>query len=299
VKPLFIHGPAAGLRLLVFILLSVVMMTLDHRGSRLEGVRNVLSSALYPVQYAVDLPIQAGRWMHQNWASRDAVLAENARLRRRTLVLESRMTRLNELEAENRRLRSLLNSSNKVSERVLIGEVLAVDMDPFSQQITLNKGKQEGVFEGQSVVDANGIMGQIIHVGPFSSNALLITDPSHALPVQVARTGLRAIAIGMGSVNLLELSHVPNSADLRQGDVLVTSGLGGRFPAGYPVGNIIDVERDSGQPFARVRIRPMARLERNREVLLVWPTQSTAVSGVPASPEEMDDMAPLTGQEQP
>ena len=153
---------------------------------------------------------------------------------------------------------------------MLIAQILAVDLDPFSRRIVINKGTQDGVGVGQSLIDSNGIMGQIVTAGPVSSNALLITDPSHAMPVQVNRNGLRSVAVGTGTVNLLELTHIPNNADIRVGDLLVTSGLGGRFPSGYPVGRIVSVERDSGQPFARVNLTPSARLARNREVLLVW-----------------------------
>lgn len=270
-KSLFIHGPPASVRLLLFVILSVVLMTLDHRGQQLEFVRNTLAILLYPVQYAVNVPVAAVRWAGENLASRNALLEENTRLRQKHLVLESRLGRLNELEAENRRLRGLLGSSDKVSDRVLIAELLAVDMDPFSRRIVLNRGSRDGVFVGQSLVDADGILGQVTHVGPYSSTAMLITDPSHAFPIQVTRSGLRAIAIGTGSVNLLELSHIPNNADLQVGDALVTSGLGRRFPPGYPVGKIRSIERDKGQPFAKVLVEPSAKLERNREVLLVWP----------------------------
>jgi rod shape-determining protein MreC len=271
-KSLFIHGPPASVRLLLFVILSVVLMTLDHRGQQLEFVRNTLALLLYPVQYAVNVPVVAVRWAGENLASRNALLEENTRMRQKQLVLESRLGKLNELEAENRRLRDLLGSSDKVSDRVLIAELLAVDMDPFSRRIVLNQGSRDGVFVGQSLVDADGILGQVTHVGPFSSIAMLITDPSHAFPIQVTRSGLRAIAVGTGSVNLLELSHIPNNADLQVGDALVTSGLGRRFPPGYPVGKIKSIERDKGQPFAKVLVEPSAKLERNREVLLVWPT---------------------------
>ena len=270
-KSLFIHGPPASVRLLLFVIVSVVLMTVDHRGPQLESVRNRLAIVLYPIQYGVNIPVAVVRWAGESLASRKALLDENTRLRQRQLVLDARLSRLNELEAENRRLRGLLGSSDKISDRVLIAELLAVDMDPFSRQIVLNQGSRDGVFVGQSLVDADGILGQVTRVGLLNSTAMLITDPSHALPIQVTRSGLRAIAIGTGSVNLLELSHIPNNADLEVGDFLVTSGLGQRFPPGYPVGKISSIERDNGQPFAKVLVSPSANLERNREVLLVWP----------------------------
>jgi rod shape-determining protein MreC len=270
-KQLFFNRPSKLARLIVVALVSVALMTTDHKGQHLESVRGILATFVYPLQYAVDLPIRAGTWIAKTVTSRSELLGENKRLRRQNLRTQSRLEKLAELEAENRRLRSLLDSSVKVGESVLIAELLSVDMDPFSRRIVLNKGTRDGVYSGQSLIDSNGVMGQIVHAGPFSSNALLITDPSHALPVQAHRSGLRAVAVGTGPMNLLELLHIPNNADLRVGDLLVTSGLGGRYPPGYPVGHVTSIERDRGRPFANIRVEPTARLERNREVLLVWP----------------------------
>ncbi|HEY7841920.1 MAG TPA: rod shape-determining protein MreC, partial [Gammaproteobacteria bacterium] len=175
------------------------------------------------------------------------------------------------VEEENRRLRELLESSIQLRERVLVAELLAVEMEPFRRQVVINKGRREGAYDGQPVVDAGGIMGQIIHVGPFSSTVLLITDPSHALPVQVNRNGLRAIAVGTGRDNVLLLEHLPTNADIKRGDLVVSSGLGHRFPRGYPVGTIADIGLEPGESFARVEVTPSAQLGRSREVLLVWP----------------------------
>ena len=192
------------------------------------------------------------------------------------------------LEAENRRLRNLLGSSEKVTERVLVAELMSVDMDPFSRRVVLNKGIRDGVSPGQPLLDSSGIMGQIIHAGPFSSSALLITDPNHALPVQVHRNGQRAVALGTGPLNLLKLIHVPHSADVQLDDRIVTSGLGNRFPTGYPVGKVVKIRRDQGRPFAEIHVRPSAMLERTREVLLVRSDPAAGrepqpASGAPAS----------------
>ncbi len=283
---MFDRGSSSLTRLIAVTVLSVVLMTVDHRAQHLESLRSVLSTLVYPIQMAVDLPIQAGNWMTEYFSSRHRLIADNARLRENQFLLDTRLEKLADLEAENRRLRSLLDSSAKVGERVLVAELLSVDMDPYSRRIVLNKGSRDGVEVGQSLIDSQGVMGQVVHVAPFSSNALLITDPGHALPVQNNRSGLRSLAIGTGPVNQLELAHLPNNADVRIGDVLVTSGLGGRFPAGYPVGRIVGIERNRGRPFATVTVQPSARLERNREVLLVWPSQSTQASGtMPATAE--------------
>lgn len=245
-------------------------MTADHKADYLRTVRSTLSAVVYPLQYAVHLPIRSGAWLAESLSSRESLIAQNERLKVERLRLQVRLEKFIELESENRRLRNLLDSSVKTSEKVLIAELLSVDMNPFNRRIVLNKGRRHGVFDGQSLVDSQGVMGQVASVGPFSSTALLITDPSHALPVQFHRTGLRAIAVGSGAADLLTLSHIPNNADIRVGDLLVTSGLGGRFPHGYPVGRVTRVQRDSGQPFASVDVEPSARLERNREVLLIW-----------------------------
>ncbi len=269
--PLFIRGASLNVRLLAFVLISLVLMTVDQRAHVLDRVRGYLLVAVYPLQVTVDTPIRLGRWLGESLASRESLLQENATLREEHLLIASRMAKFADLEAENKRLRNLLDSSAKVADRVLIAEILAVDLDPFSRRIVINKGTQDGVVVGQSLIDSNGIMGQVVTAGPVSSNALLITDPSHAMPVQINRNGLRSVAVGTGTLNSLELTHIPNNSDVRVGDLLVTSGLGGRFPSGYPVGRVISVERDSGQPFANIRVKPSARLERNREVLLVWP----------------------------
>ena len=259
--------------MVVVAVLSVVLMTADHRGRHVDAVRSLLATLVYPLQYAVDLPIRGGKWVADNLSSRRTLMTENERLRRENFSAQSRLERYAELEAENRRLRELLDSAARVGVQVLIAERLAVDLDPYSRRIVLNKGIRDGVHVGQSLIDANGIMGQVVEAGPFSSSAVLITDPSHALPVQVRRSGLLGIAVGTGPLDQLELTHVPVNADVLIGDVLVTSGLGGRFPAGYPVGRVVGVERDSGRPFAQVTVESSANLERNREVLLVWSDQ--------------------------
>ena len=266
---MFVRGPSALIRAVVAVLASIVLMSVDHRAHHLESVRGVLSTVLYPLQLAVDLPIRTGGWLSEQLATRRTILAENADLREERLRMRARLEKLSALEAENRRLRNLLGSSEKVVERVLVAELLSVDMDPFSRRIVVDKGARDGVSPGQALIGSNGVMGQVVQVGPFSSNALLITDPSHALPVQIHRNGLRAVAVGTGPLNLLKLSYVPNNADVQVNDRIVTSGLGSRFLSGYPVGKVIRIRRNPGQPFADVYVEPSAMLERTREVLLV------------------------------
>jgi len=246
-------------------------MTVDHKQNHLESVRSALSVVIYPVQYVVNIPATVIGWMSESIVTHHSLLEENERLREERLLLSSRLQKFEVLETENRRLRRLLESSFKLSDKVVIAELLAVDLQPFRHTVVINKGVREGAFDGQPIVDANGIMGQIVHVGPFSSTVLLITDPTHALPVQINRNGLRAIAVGTGQSNSLQLEHLPNNADIQEGDLIVSSGLGSRFPSGYPVGVISDIVLDPAEPFAKVTVIPSAKIRQSREVLLVWP----------------------------
>jgi rod shape-determining protein MreC len=264
-------------------------MTVDHRQHHLDSVRAALSVLVYPLQWVVDLPRTSSEWFRESLSTRRALQEDNASLRTQHLVLNTQLQKLEALEAENRRLRALLDSSFQVEDReVLIAALLSVDMDPYRHQIEINKGTLDRLFEGQPLLDSLGVMGQLIHVGPFTSTAMLITDPAHAIPVQVNRTGLRTIALGTGAIDRLELPHIPNNADIRNGDLLVTSGLGGRFPPGYPVAEVIDVQQDPGRTFSQVTARPRALLDRSREVLLIWPP---GLQGSPPAPEPASDEA--------
>ena len=250
------------------------MMALDHRQNHLEGIRAGLSLLIYPLQYAINLPVAATQWVDDALSSRETLQEENSRLKLQQTLFKAQLLTLQSLKAENQRLRELLQSSKKISERVLIGELLAVDLEPFTRQIVINKGSRNDAYLGQPLVDAEGAMGQIVHLGPFSSTAMLITDANHAIPIQVNRNGLRAIALGTGAPDKLDIPYLPISADIIQGDLLTTSGLGGRFPAGYPVAIVSEVVKDPTLPYAVITAMPTAQLEQAREVLLLWPTQS-------------------------
>ncbi len=267
---MFTQGPFLALRLAGLVLISVILMTVDHRLRYLEPVRAVVSTAVLPLQYLVNLPHAVGSWLGTSFASREELLRENAELRRNQLKIAVKLQQLDALDRENQRLRTLLKSSGKVGERAVVAELLGVDLDPYKHQVVINKGSVNGAYVGQPILDAHGVMGQLIHVGPVSSSAILITDPSHALPVQINRNGLRAIATGTGSLNRLDVQYLPNNADVQVGDLLVTSGLGGRFPPGYPVAVVKSVRRNPGQGFLAISATPTADLDRSREVLLVW-----------------------------
>ncbi len=246
-------------------------MTLDHKLNALKGIRDGVSIILYPLYQVVNFPVSAGAWMSESFSTRESLQAELSKLETKQLLYDVRLQKLASLETENRRLRALLDSSRKVSEKVLIAELLSVDLDPFTSQIVINKGANHNLYEGQPLLDAHGIMGQVTRITAFTSTAMLITDPNHAIPVAVNRNGLRAVAFGTGNAKELDLPHFPNNADIKVGDLLVSTGLGGRFPGGYPVATISSIDIDPGQPFARVTATPMAQLQRSREVLLVWP----------------------------
>jgi rod shape-determining protein MreC len=268
----------------VLTILSVGMMALDHRQHQLESVRSALSVIVYPLQYLVDLPVSASSWVGENLSSRETLLKENSKYKIQNTLFKAQLQKLQSLKAENLRLRELLQASRKVNERILIGELLSVSLEPFTRQILINKGSNDEVYLGQPLVDAEGAMGQIIHVGPFASSAMLITDPNHAIPVQVNRNGLRAIALGTGATEKLDIPYLPISADIVEGDLLITSGLGGRFPTGYPVATVTQVIKDPTLPYAVITAMPSAQLEKAREVLLVWPTQHGEMSAKASAP---------------
>lgn len=267
---LFVQGPSSTTRTVFLAIASVVLMNLDHREGHLESIRSALNLMVSPLQYVVDIPAAVGDWAVTSLRARETLLDENRTLKRQQLEQQARLQQLEAIESENIRLRELLQSSRRLGQRVLIGELLAVDLDPFKHLLVINKGTQEGVFDGQPLLDAHGVMGQVVDVAPYTSTAMLLTDPSHGIPVQVNRNGLRAVALGTGAADILEIPHLPNNADIQVGDLLVTSGLGQRFPTGYPVAVVSSIEKDPTQPYARITATPRARLDRSREVLLVW-----------------------------
>ncbi|MDH5471893.1 MAG: rod shape-determining protein MreC [Gammaproteobacteria bacterium] len=270
-QPLFMRGPSVTLRVIILVGLSVALMIADHRWNHLESMREAIESYLiYPLRYVVNLPVAFVHWSSDSFLSHQELFDENQSLKDQQLRAQVSLQKLSILEKENERLRRMLSAQPKVGERVLIAELLSIDMDPYKQQVVLNKGEQHEVYLGQPVIDAWGVMGQVVHMGGFSSTAMLITDPSHAIPVQVNRNGLRSTVFGNGQPDRLELRYIPHNADIEIGDLIITSGLGGRFPPNYPVGRIIEIERPAGETFANVIAQPVAHIDRSREVLLVW-----------------------------
>lgn len=259
--------------MLLALIASLVLFFLDTRMNYFSPTRSALSTAVYPIQLIAAFPSDAGEWISEFFQNRNDLKEKNTALKATNLLNNIRLQKLQNLERENMRLRQLLGSSFRLTERVLVAELLSINLDPFSQQVVINKGLYQNIFNGQPVLDAHGVMGQVTQVNKFSSRVVLLTDPSHGLPVQINRNGLRAVAIGRGMGEPLKLEHLAHNADARVGDVLVTSGLGGRFPVGYPVGTIISINYPQGKAFADISIRPAAQLETSRELLLVLPTE--------------------------
>lgn len=270
IKPLFVKGPSIGARLLVLSLISLALIFTGQRYNWLDSFEAKISVIATPLYWVADIPSRFLNWSSESVKSRKNLVGENKQLRVETLLLKGKVQKLASLEAENVRLRELLNSSALLDDSVLVAELISVSPNPLHHQIVVNKGEADGLYVGQPIIDALGLMGQIITVGPLHSRALLITDSSHALPVQINRNGVRSIAEGTGLLHEMVLRHVAATTDIRVGDILVSSGLGERFPQGYPVAVVSEVTIDPGQPFAIVKATPSAALNRSRHVLLVF-----------------------------
>ena len=289
-RPILGRGPSVLLRFVFYALICFGLMWLDERHHYLERARFGLSAVAYPVQALVDSPGAAWSWLDESFATRDRLSQENAELRERLRAADLRLMRFAALEQENMRLRNMREATANIAERVMVAEILRVDLNPFRHRVILNKGSPDGVFKGQPILDARGVFGQITHAGAFTSEAILISDTEHAIPVQVNRNGLRTIAVGIGDLSKLSLPFLPTNADIKEGDLLVTSGLGGVFPSGYPVATVKSVNNEPGQTLSVVTAEPAATLDRDREVLLVWvktppPEPETPASTEPAQAE--------------
>ena len=251
-------------------LLSVVLMFGDYHYDGLQKIRYYLGTATYPVYYIANFPSAAGDWIYEKLADRKQLLQENRSLKSDNLALKSKLQEFTVLERENRRLRDFLDSSHRKTEwSTLVAELIATDYALFRQRIILNKGSRHGAHAGQPILGANGVVGQIVTVTPFSAVGMLISDPSHALLAQVARSGVRALTTGTGDPKRLRLDYVPPDADIREGDILTTSGLDDRYPPGYPIGKVTRVAKSVGDNFAAITVEPFAKVDRNREFLLV------------------------------
>lgn len=277
--------PALGARVLVCVALSILLMVLDHRQNHLDTVRKTIGIAVYPLQIVVDAPFRLWGWLTESTADRGDLQRDLSRLEAEMLLTRAELQQLTALRAENDRLRDLLDARPRLRDEIRVAEIMAVDANPYRHNFVIDIGENDGVYNGQAIIDADGVIGQVLEVGLATSQAILISDPSHALPVEVSRNGLRTIAKGTGEFDRLDLPFLPNNADIVPGDVLVTSGLGGAFPAGYPVAVVASVNRIPQASFADVTAAPSSSLDQVREVLLIWSAEAESADVEPLDAE--------------
>lgn len=300
---------AGTLRLLAYLAISVALIVMDHRGDWLAQVRGHASVAMQPLWWLAGLPSRMGESLRDDAATRTRLAEENRVLRNELLLAAARQARLQVEAEENARLRGLLGAAERGGHEVQLAPILDVDLDPTRQRLMLNAGSASGVRRGQAVIDAGGLVGQVIEATPTTATVLLLTDPDHAVPVAVARTGVRLIIYGTGRSDVLELRNVPLSSDVRPGDVLITSGLGGRFPPGFPVGTIAALRPDDSRAFLVGDVDAAAQLDRGRDVLLLRepavpaaPAPAAAATPAPAADAASDatpDAAPAPAEPAP
>src|SRR3984893_9778234 len=264
------------LRCVLYSLLALGLIIVDKRYDHLGKIRRVLSVVAYPVQIAVASPFEGWDWFRESVSSRAVLRADKSKLEAELRLAQFRLQRYEALEPESERLRALRDSTAGITDRFVIGDVMNVDLDAFRERVLVSKGAQDGVFVGQAVLDSGGVFGQVARVGQLTAEVILVSDATHAIPVQINRNGLRTIAVGTGDTGRLKLPYLSTSADVVVGDLLVTSGLGGGFPPGYPVGTVAEVKRDPAQSLADVDLKPAAALDRSRELMFVWWKPQTA-----------------------
>ncbi|QSX40457.1 rod shape-determining protein MreC [Shewanella cyperi] len=280
-KPIFVRGVSNQFRLTLAIILSVILIVANDR---LDPVRQSMATLLSPLQYLANVPGDMLDSVAENLASRAMLQSQNAELMRQQLLMSERLQRFEHLRQENERLRALLGSPLHMDARKMVAEVVEVASDPFHQYVVINRGSQHAVYVGQPVLDAQGIVGQVVQVSAITSRVLLMSDVSHGIPVRITRNDVRLVANGTGELDEIELKYVAKSTDVKVGDLLVTSGLGNRFPEGYPVARVMQVQRDDGQSYARVTAQPVAALDRIRYLLLIWPEKAAENSPESAPP---------------
>ncbi|WP_373767794.1 rod shape-determining protein MreC [Glaesserella sp.] len=288
-KPIFAKAPSLGARLFFAVAISVSLIFLDGRSSMMIQMRNVLETAVSGLYYFANTPRTVLDGVSNNFIDSQKLQLENRVLKEQLREKNADLLLLDQLKVENQRLRLLLSSPLRQDEYKKIAEVLTAEMDAYRQQVVINQGANDGAFVGQPIIDERGVVGQVISVGERSSRVLLITDVTHAIPIQVLRSDVRAIANGTGHNDELILDNLPRTVDIAEGDVLVTSGLGGHFPEGYPVAVVENIINDGSSHFARATARPLASLDRLRYLLLLWPTSEEIRKAQSLSPQDVRD----------
>jgi len=259
-----------GLRFSLLAGLSILLLVVDHRDNHLDTVRKAIGATVYPLRVVVDAPVSTWRWISETTTSRSDLQSENDRLNIERLLTHARLQQFAALEAENSRLLAMLDATKRVRNQVRVAKIMSVSSDPFQHDLVIDKGSRDGVYNGQAMINDQGVIGQVVETGLLSSRGILISDPDHALPIELNRNGLRTVALGTGKHDELNLPFLPNNADIEVDDLLVTSGLGGAFPPGYPVATITSVIRNPQEPFAEVTAQPIASLDQVRELMLIW-----------------------------
>ncbi len=282
-KTIFLNRTFLGVRAIILIVLAVILMFVDHRSSALVQVNSTLSVVAAPFEYAVDYPIKFVNWLTTSFVSREALFQENQTLKIKVLTLQTKLTQFQALGVEDQQLKTLMQSAKYIYGKVLVAELIASDTAPYVHQLVINKGTQSGAYVGQPVLNARGVVGQIIQTSKNTSHILLITAANNAIPVEDVRNGLRAIAVGTGAVGQLKLVQIPKTTDIRVGDELFTSGLAGRYPIGYSVGVISNVQDLPGEAFTTITVKSTAAINRGRLLLLAWPSKPPiSVSVIPS-----------------
>ena len=263
--------PALNTKLIIFVVLSFILLINDQRNNYLSILRNSIAIAIYPLQSTVEIPLRLINWFDLRIKSKEILIQENQNLISQQKINSSILQRYESLEQENVRLKQILNAANNLDNKVEITRIISINVNPYRHTIVIDKGERDGVYKGQVLLDADGVIGQILHTNFLTSEAILISDSDHALPVEINRNGLRTIVLGNGSYTKLDVPYIPNNADIEIGDLLVTSGLGGKFPSGYPVAKVDFIESDLSEQFYKVSAKPIAYLNQVREVMLLKP----------------------------
>lgn len=264
------------------------MLVLAYKTNQLNRFKDTLSFLVQPVYEVVNFPSTVSKWITQSSTDRAELLEENRLLKSEALFLKAKLQKFDAIEQENNRLHSLLESSFKIGEQFISASLINVNQNPNTQHVVIDKGRRFDLYQSQAALNEDGIIGQIIDVRPLTSSIMLITDPNHAIPIEINRTGLRTIATGNGSKNILILPYLPHNADIKTGDLLTTSGLGGVFPKGYPVGVVSKLTPLSGEAFMYAEAQTVAKIDSTHEVLLVWSKQQpiSLLEGAPAAKPE-------------
>lgn len=298
-KPIFSRGPSLQLRLFFAVLAAIVLVIADSRLGTFVKIRTYMDTAVSPFYFLANGPRKVLDNVSETLATHKQLELENRALRQELLLKNTDLQLLGQFKQENNRLRELLGSPLRQDEQKMVTQVMSSGTDPYSDQVVIDKGSNNGVYEGQPVISDRGVVGQVVAVSKLTSRVLLICDTSHALPIQVLRNDIRVIAAGSGCTDDLLLEHLPSNTDIRVGDVLVTSGLGGRFPEGYPVAVVSSVKVDNQRAYTVIQARPTADLQRLRYLLLLWGADRNG--DIPLPPDEVrrvanERLAPMMSQ---